>query len=261
MIKPNLNKCVILLFILQIVLSPVTLRSQEATNPDIEQKALSVLNRSADFISKSDRLGVKVEIGYEAVQETGEKIEFGSTNSYIIQRPDKVRVDIERRDGTRYSYIFDGKNIWAHSMDDNIYATIAQPGNIDQSYEFMRDALQTPIPLSQLFSNNLRNYLKEELRSLRYVEQSTIDGVKCDHISLRSYDADAQLWIASGDKPFPKRIVISYKNMAGQPQFWAQFGIWNQSPKTSGAVFAFKPPQGAEKIPFAVQLREEFRNN
>lgn len=258
--KSTLKIFTVLLFILQICITPVTLWSQDTTNPNMDEKAVSVLNRSADFISKSDKLSVKVDISYEAVQDTGQKIEYGSTNNYTIQRPDKVRVDIERRDGSRYSYIFDGKNIWAYSQDDSVYATIAQPGNIDQSYEYMSQSLQTPIPLSQLFSNNLNNFLKEEMRSVRYVEESTLDGVKCDHLALRSDEVDAQLWIAIGDKPFPKRIIISYSNLAGQPEFRAQFGTWDQKPKINRSTFAFTPPKGAEKIPFAVQLREEITN-
>ena len=242
-----------------ILLTVLSAGAQEPvpTNPNIDEKTMSILNRAADFVSKSNKMTVTADIAYEAVQDTGEKIEFGSTNKYTIQRPNQVRVEIERRDGSRSGYIFDGKNIWAYNLDDNVYATATQPGNIDQSYNYMSDALQTPIPLSQLFSSGLPKALTEQVKSGRYVEESTIAGVRCDQLAIRTDEVDAQLWIAKGDKPLPKRIIITYKNAAGQPQFRAQFGEWNLSPKISGSLFAFNPPKGAEKIPFAPQVREE----
>ena len=50
-----------------------------------------------------------------------------------------------------------------------------------------------------------------------------ISGVMCDHLALRSEKEDVQVWIARGDEPVPRRIVIAYRELEGQPQFWAQF--------------------------------------
>ncbi|HEX3035969.1 MAG TPA: DUF2092 domain-containing protein [Thermodesulfobacteriota bacterium] len=246
-------------FVLLLAVTTSGAQASAPTNPNIDEKAMSILNRAADFVSKSSKMTVTADIAYEALQNTGEKIEFGSTNKYTIQRPSQVRVEIERRDGSRYGYLFDGKKIWAYSLDDNVYATVPQPGNIDKSYEYMNNALQTPIPLSQLFSSDLPNALREQVKSARYVEESTIAGVRCDQLAIRTDEVDAQLWIAKGDKPLPKRIIITYKNVAGQPQFRAQFGEWNLSPKISSSLFVYNPPKGAENIPFAPQVREEIK--
>jgi len=89
------------------------------------------------------------------------------------------------------------------------------------------------------------------MSSLTYVERSTIAGISCDHMAGRNDSVDFQVWVSMGDKPLPQRIVITYRHEVGQPQFWAQFSNWNLTPKISDSLFAFVPPKGAQKIPFA----------
>jgi hypothetical protein len=56
--------------------------------------------------------------------------------------------------------------------------------------------------------------------------------VPCDHLAVRTAGGvDFQVWIAQGDEPLPRRIVITYKDENGQPQFWADFSNWNLAPE------------------------------
>ena len=65
---------------------------------------------------------------------------------------------------------------------------------------------------------------------------------------------DFQVWVAQGEQPLPRRIVISYKDEAGQPQFWADLSDWNLSPEISDALFTFTPPAGANRIQFLAEI-------
>jgi hypothetical protein len=49
--------------------------------------------------------------------------------------------------------------------------------------------------------------------------------------------------------------VITYKDENGQPQFWADLSNWNLAPDVSDALFAFTPPNGAERIQFLAEGR------
>ena len=51
----------------------------------------------------------------------------------------------------------------------------------------------------------------------------------------------------------PRRIVITYRQEEGQPQFRASFTEWRAAcrPTCPMKLFAFTPAEGAEKIPFA----------
>ena len=77
-----------------------------------------------------------------------------------------------------------------------------------------------------------------------------ISGVLCDHLALRGEKEDLQVWIARGDEPVPRRIMITYRDLEGQPRFWAQFLKWDFSPGPSDSSFTFSPPEGSRQVRF-----------
>ena len=79
-----------------------------------------------------------------------------------------------------------------------------------------------------------------------------ISGVICDHLALRGEKQDVQVWIARNEEPVPRRIMITYTQIEGQPRFWAQFNEWDFSPELSDATFKFSPPDSATSVNFLV---------
>ena len=57
-----------------------------------------------------------------------------------------------------------------------------------------------------------------------------------------------QLWIAKGTEPLPRRVVVTYRNSPGEPQFRADLSDWKVGSKMGAAPFIFVPPPGAERI-------------
>jgi hypothetical protein len=235
--------------------APADAQQSGATAAPIEEKAMSALTRMAEFLSKAQRFGTTVEVGFDVVQDSGQKIEFGETRKITVRRPDRARIDVTKRDGTVSGFVFDGKQIAVFNVQDNVYATVAKPGILDEAVDYFISDLDMRLPLAELFASNLPKLLRERVRAADYVEQATIAGVPCDHLALRGERADLQLWIAKGDQPLPRRVVITYTRAEGQPQFWAQFTEWNLSPEVPDTLFAFAPPTGAAKIAFAPRLQ------
>jgi hypothetical protein len=241
---------------LTLTLMVVPVHAQTAdTDPDIEPKAMEINKKMADFLSKTPRFSVTVDGDYDAVQEDGQKIEFGSVRNVTIVRPNKARFDITERDGDKKGFIFDGNQIWAFSDNPSVYATAQKTGTIDEAFDYFTNHLSMVLPLSQLFQNDLSTELGQLVTSLRLVDEQTIAGVLCDHLAGTTEETDFQIWIAKGDKPLPQRFTITYKEHEGEPQYRAQFSNWNLSPKVSDSFFAFTPPKGMEKIPFAPPKR------
>ena len=46
----------------------------------------------------------------------------------------------------------------------------------------------------------------------------------------------------------PRRLIVTYRTLPGQPNFIAQFSDWNFNANPSEADFAFQPPAGAEQV-------------
>jgi hypothetical protein len=217
---------------------------------EIEQEAKEILTRWAEALAKTQRFSVTVETGYDAVQPSGQKVEFGATNTFTVSRPDHLRIDVNSRDGAERSFRFDGKEIAVFDKADKVYATAAKPGTFEAAVNYFIDEMQMPLPLSEIFSSTLPK-LAQSVTSLNYVAEETIAGVRCDHVAGTRKHIDFQLWISQGDKPLLQRLIFTYKEEEGAPQRWAQFRDWNFSPEAPDSFFAFTPPEGFEKIPFA----------
>jgi hypothetical protein len=49
--------------------------------------------------------------------------------------------------------------------------------------------------------------------------RGVIDGVECEHLAFRNFDTDWQLWVEVGDRPIPRKLVITSKTISGGPQY------------------------------------------
>ncbi len=178
--------------------------------------------------------------------------EFGSHLTLAIQRPSQGIGRFESRNGEISIIVLDGKPLSVYGATNGSYFHDAtrQPGDIDSSLEFLANQLGVPRQLRDFFSKDLTASLGSAVKSGYYVGESMISGVLCDHLALRGEKEDLQVWIARGDEPVPRRIVITYRELEGQPQFWAQFIEWDFSPELSDTTFTFSPPEGAKRIHF-----------
>ena len=215
-----------------------------------QAQARAILMRMADFLGGVQRFSVRVRGGYDAVQESGQKIEFGEMRTVTLSRPDRLRVEGERSDGAKTLTVFNGKEIVLIDEASNVYATAPQPGGLDDTIvHFVKD-LGMRLPLAVLLVSQLPAELKDRVRSIDYVEKTT----SAHHLAARTDTVDFQVWVADGDQPLPQRVVITYKNAKGAPQFWAQLSEWNLTPAIEESTFLVKPPDGAQKVAFAAQL-------
>jgi hypothetical protein len=217
--------------------------SGEETTPAARIEAM------ANFLAKAPRIGVVAECTYEAVQDSGQKIEFGERRELLLRRPDRARFEVTRRDGRRRGIVFDGAQLTAFDLDEKVYATAAKPGTADAALAYYTEELQMRLPLRELFAADLPQRMKDILPSARLVGQETVRGVSTDHVAFRGDTADVQVWIARDGDPLPQRLVITYRLAEGLPQFEADFHAWTLTPEVPDSAFTFVPPEGAEKIP------------
>ncbi|HEV8714156.1 MAG TPA: DUF2092 domain-containing protein [Candidatus Binatia bacterium] len=231
--------------------APVSAQEGRAENPEIQEKAMSALKRMITVLSQAKQFSFTSEVGFDVMQDWGQKVEFGETRTVTVRRPDHARIDVTKRDGAQSGFVFDGKEITVFDIQENVYATVAKPGTLDDAITHVVNDLDMRLPLAEMMSSRLPQIASERVRAARYVEQSTIAGISCDHLALRSDRVDLQLWIAQGDQPLLQRLVITYTHAEGQPQFWAQFREWQLTPEVPDSLFTFTPPEGAAKIAFA----------
>jgi hypothetical protein len=226
--------------------------AETAGTPEIEPEALGVLKGLADHLTSVAEFGYQVESNYDAVQDFGVKVEFGASRKILISRPDRLRMESSRRDGMEGTVVFDGTDIWVYAPEENVYATTRQPGDLDESLKFAVAQLRMKAPLPGLVSPDFYEIATTGLTRAFHLGVSLVAGVDCDHLLLSNDYADFQMWITTGENPLLRRIVITYREEEGQPQYRAQFLRWNMSPDNVPDLLRFEPPDDAERIRFHI---------
>ena len=224
-----------------------------ATSPE-SQDAKALLMRMADVLANTKAFSVTITAGYDVVQDDGQKIEFGEVRQVLVDRPDRLRVQLEQSDGDKFAIYFDGKDLIMFSSKENVFTKVEKQGSVDDMLRYVVFDLQTPIPLALLWASSIKEELEKRTTEVDYVERTSIDGKPVDHLAGRMADVDFQMWVAQGEQPLPLRVIITYKKDTGQPQFSANLSDWNLAPKIEDAAFAFSPPAGAEAIPVMVRV-------
>jgi hypothetical protein len=227
-----------------------------AEPPQSRQDGMPTLEKMAQLLGKTQNFSVNIREGYDVIQDSGQKLEFGAVRKVLVSRPDHLRIDVEKSDGEKNLVIFDGKAISVYNAKDNIYATAPKEGTLDDAIRYAVADLGLRLPLAMMLVSTLPDEIQARVVQAEHVETTTIDGLPCDHIAARtSQGVDFQVWIAQGDEALPHRIVITYAVEKGQPQFWADLSAWNLSPEISASSFQFNPPEAAEKVQFLSQIQ------
>jgi len=117
---------------------------------------------------------------------------------------------------------------------------------------FKHSAVQygVEIPLSDLFLWGTPAALVDKIDSAMNAGQDFIGKDICDHYAFRQGKFDWQIWITTGSKPLPRKLVITNRSDEERPQSVSLIE-WNLKPTFKDSVFKFTPPKGAT----AVELR------
>jgi hypothetical protein len=165
----------------------------------------------------------------------------------VVQRPDKLRAEVSG-DIRNRTFVYDGQKLAIHSPDDGVYVRIDAPASIGGLIPGLLDA-GVEMPLIDVLFQAEAGTLTEGVRGGVLVGTASIDGVACDHLAFRQASIDWQLWVERGDRPLPRRLVITTRYAVGDPQFEATLR-WELEPRLDASTFTFNAPKGAREIPF-----------
>ena len=217
-----------------------------------KQVAADLLAGMAQFLAGLEGFEVRMVGSYDTVQPSGEKIEFLELRELAVARPDRLRLKQVRSDGAADAIVFDGKAMSVFNGEAGVYAQAPQPGSLDDALVYFVRELGMNLPLSAMLSTRFPAELQQRVRSVDYVEYSVLPPAH--HLAGRTDKVDFQVWIADGPQPVPVRIVLTYRDEPGQPQFRATLLDWKFKAPDAADAFRFEPPTDARQVAFAVQV-------
>jgi hypothetical protein len=221
--------------------------AEKATAPTPDPK--QVLQQMCDFLKKQQQFSFKAEVTDDRVYAGDRKLQFGQEITAAFRRPDKLRLD-GNGDVESKLLIFDGKTLTLYDKDHNHYGTLEITGDLDAALDKANKEYGVRVGLAELGSNRLCEHANQGLANALYVGESKVWGVPCHHLALDKENRQFQLWIEAGEKPLLRKVVVTQKKLPAAPQWTAYLSDWNFSPQLADSLFAFSPPEGAQKIKF-----------
>ncbi len=216
-----------------------------APEPDPRQ----ILQKMCDFLKSQPQFTFKAEVADDQVYYGGKKLQYGMDLETWVRRPDHLRVNAEGDLVDKQLY-FDGKTLTLYDKDHNVYGVMEAPADIEGALAKANKDFGLRVALADLASPRLCELLNQGIKHALYVGLHKVRGVPCHHLSFDGDAVQLQVWVDAGDTPVPRKIVMTYKKVTGSPQWSAYIYDWNFSPQLTDELFAFTPPQGAEKIKF-----------
>lgn len=222
-------------------------QAEKATAPEPDPR--QILQKMCDFLKSQQQFTYKAEVADDQVYYGGKKLQYGIDMETFVRRPDRLRVNAAG-DLVDKQFFFDGKTITLYDKDNNVYGILEVPPDIESALEKASKDFGVRVALTDLASPNLCDHIGKRIKHSLYVGLSKVRGVPCHHLSFDGDAAQLQVWIDAGDKPLPRKVVLTHKQLPGSPQWTAYLTDWNFSPQLPDDLFVFTPPQGAEKIKF-----------
>ncbi len=244
---------ILLLSLLSLAVAAPHLHAQSAQGASSRQQASAVdpgsieaLKAMGFHLQGLKRFRVVTDLTGERVLADGQKLQHTSTAVLDVTRPNKLRA-VTRSAGSERELFYDGKTVVLHTPAQKYYSTVEFAGTLGELIGRMRERFGVEVPLSDLFLWGTPAAPVDKIESAMNAGQEFIDDDLCDHYAFRQGSIDWQIWITAGDKPLPRKIVITNRADEARPQSVSLID-WNLKPAFKDAIFSFAPPKGARKI-------------
>jgi hypothetical protein len=226
---------------------PPAPHSKKAVAPEPDPR--QVLQKMCDFLKSQQQFTYKAEVVDDQVYQDGKKLQYGIDMETFVRRPDRLRVNAVG-DLVDKQFYFNGKTITLYDKDQNVYGILAVPPDIESALSKAHKEFGVRVALTDLASPNLWEIMNKRIKHSIYVGLHKVRGVSCHHLAFDGDKAHVQIWIDAGDKPIPRKVVMTAPQAPGSPEWMAYLYDWNFAPQLQDNLFTFTPPEGAERIKF-----------
>lgn len=215
----------------------------------IDAQADQRVKAMSDFLGKQQKFRFSVEITYDSVEDDGQKIQLGRRSRVEVMRPNGLRAESQGDRGLNQIATFDGHHFLFYNRAQNVYSRVETPPTLPEFFDFLFEKYGASPPLVDFLLPDVHGALTSNAKSISLLGDAFVAEKDCDHIAFSGDTLDWQVWIEKGATPWPRKFVITYKDVDVRPQFMAVFREWEADAKLDASHFATTPPAGATEIP------------
>jgi hypothetical protein len=212
-----------------------------------ERDAKTILKTMTDYVSRQEHLTLKYDTDIEVVTPAVEKIQFSASGDVTLSRPNKFR--ISRSGGyADVELVSDGSTVTIHDRGGNRFAQVPGSGSFDEVVDRLRSDASLELPGADLLLSKPYEELMAGVLEAKHIGRGVIEGVECEHLAFRNLETDWQIWVEVGERPVPRKYVITSKAVGAAPQYTLRLRDWKTGVTPVQDAFAFNPPAGASGV-------------
>lgn len=213
----------------------------------IDAASERILTEACIHLRSASRFAVDIVTEYEDVLLDGTIVTYHRDDTVLLQRPDRLRVEVLDDEGLRRLFV-SSDSIVVHRPMSSVYSQTDSSGTLNERLAKLK-AKGISLPLDDLLNERPCSELVEHMETATFVGNHYIGGRSANHLLIATDTSNLQLWVANNDEPEILKMVIHYRELAGQPRFTARFSNWDIQ-HGGEDEFAFEPPEGTRRIEF-----------
>ena len=219
----------------------------ETAKPAMSDEAAGAIqNMSKTLLSKE--FSFKAQTIRVYLGDQGQPLHIFHTMNILVRRPDRAAADVNGDDGAT-KLRMDGKTASIFSVTKNQYATLPVPSDLGSALDEVSAKADTDFPLGDFLADDPGAAVLSDVVAGWQVGTAMVDGIECRHLFfIQKGGINLELWVDKTEQALLRRLIVTYLQLPGRPDFIAQFSDWNFNVHPSEADFVFQPPAGATKI-------------
>jgi hypothetical protein len=229
--------------------APASYAAAQQKKPAISEEAGAALMRMGQTLRGAEQFSFQARTIRVYADANGQPLHIFHTLKVVVHRPNRLLAEISGDDGSS-KLVFDGKTAIIYSAAQKKYASIPVPeGTIEAMMKEAMGRLGVDFPLADFLTEAPDKAFLAGVASGRVVDTVTIDGSPYLHVFFTQPPGiELELWLAKDNQSLPRRLIVTYRDLPGQPNFIAEFSDWNLDIHPSDAEFTFQPPPDAEQV-------------
>ena len=220
-----------------------------------DPRALKVLKSMSDHLDGLNSFRIKGHASTDARLDAGLIVSNTQDIQVAVKRPGSMHFHSFNGEETRHLYVHDGQ-LSVYTDASNSYAQAEVDKNLDAALDQALEDYGVDLPLMDIVQKDTFGKLVQTGDEVIYLgDKRQVGGENCHQLVIRLDEVDVQLWISEGDRPLPRRIVITDKWEGGNPRLDAEMA-WDTGADVSSAEFEFELPKDAARIDFLGTVSE-----
>ena len=223
-----------------------------AAIPDADE----TMRRMSNLLTSAQTFTLHIEKTFDVVQDDGAKVQFAGAADIAVRRPDGIYMDYGD-DVSAKEFWYDGSTFTLVDHLHGVYGSAAAAPTIDSALDQLAADYGVFLPLAGLVSADPYARYAAGIESKRYVGLHDVGGIPSHHFLFRGKHSDWQIWIEDGERPLPRKIVVTLRELEGAPQHSAVLSDWDLESELDDDLFVAEVPDGAIKAEFLKTEEQE----